>query len=248
MNKTIFSAMMLVAVTGNAMTLSGNYIVYECPYCGAKAHKAELGSYNTFGATFWSDFFRIAPMAPSQDVVSRCWKCKKAFYIRSAKSSPVMSLEFITSNRVDNPYITLTGDYSAVKEALVEELRKADPYKELDLRMRLLWAANHKDRRSFVEQRSGKSIIVKEVPAAERRENLQRLSSMTNMPNMPTMLKDMHTMLMVEILREMGNFKEAKAVLTAFKKTHPEEYKESEKEFKKMEAHIEAKNAKVFVW
>lgn len=237
MNKTIFSAMMLVAVTGNAMTLSGNYIVYECPYCGAKAHKAELGSYNTFAATFWSDFFRIAPMAPSQDVVSRCWKCKKAFCIWSAKSSTV-SLEFITSNRVDNPYITWTGDYSAVKEALVEELRKADLDNELELRMRLLWAANHKDRRSFVEQRSGKSIIVKEVPAAERRENLQRLSSMTNM----------QTMLKVEILREMGNFKEAKAVLTAFKKTHPEEYKESEKEFKKMEAHIEAKNAKVFVW
>ena len=72
---------------------------------------------------------------------------------------------------------------------------------------------------------------MKEVPAAERRENLQRLLSITNMP---TMIKDdVHTMLTVEILREMGNFKEAKAVLTAFKKTHPEEYKEMEKEFKK---------------
>ena len=120
----------------------------------------------------------------------------------------------------------------------MEELRKADLDNELELRMRLLWAANHKDRRPLVEQRSDKSITEKEVPAAERRENLKRLSSMTNM----------QTMLKVEILREMGNFKEAKAVLTAFKKTHPEEYKESEKDFKKMEAHIEAKNAKVFVW
>ena len=237
MNKTIFSTMMLVAVTVNAMTITGNYIVYECPYCGAKAHEAELGSYNTFGATFWSDFFRIAPMAPSQDVVSRCWKCKKAFCMWSAKSSTV-SLEFITSNRVDNPHITWTGDYSAVKEALVAEMRKTDLDNELDLRMRLLWAANHKDRRSLAEQLSDKNIIVKEIPASERRENLQRLSAMTNML----------TMLKVEILREMGNFKEARAVLAAFKDAHPEEYKESEKQFKKMEAQIEAKNAKVFVW
>ena len=237
MNKTIFSVMMLVSVTGNAMTITGNYIVYECPCCGAKAHEAELGSYNTFGATFWSDFFRIAPMAPSQDVVSRCWKCKKAFCKWSAKSTTV-SREFITSNRMDNPYITWTGDYSAVKEVLVAEMRKADLDNELDLRMRLLWAANHKDRRPLVEQRSDKSITEKEVPAAERRENLKRLSSMTNMP----------PMLKVEILREMGNFKEAKTVLTAFKKAHPEEYKESEKQFKKMEAQIEAKNAKVFEW
>ena len=237
MNKTIFSVMMLVSVTGNAMTITGDYIVYECPYCGAKAHEAELGSYNTFGATFWSDFFRIAPMAPSQDVVSRCWKCKKAFCKWSAKSSTV-SQEFITSNRMDNPHITWTGDYSVVKEALVAEMRKADPDNELDLRMRLLWAANHKDRKAFVEQRSDKKIIVKEVPAAERKENLQRLSSMTNMPST----------LKVEILREMGNFKEAKAVLAAFKKAYPEEYKEREKQFKKLEAQIEAKNAKVFVW
>lgn len=117
-------------------------------------------------------------------------------------------------------------------------MRKADPDDELDLRMRLLWAANHKDRKTLVEQRSDKNIIVKEVPAAERRENLKRLSSMTNMP----------PMLKVEILREMGNFKEAKAVLTAFRKAHPKEYKEREKKFKKLEAQIEAKNAKVFVW
>ncbi len=235
MNKTILSAMILVSVIGNAMTITDNYIVYECPYCGAKAHEAELGSYNTFGATFWSDFFRIAPMAPSQDVVSRCWKCKKAFCLWSAESSTV-SQDYITSNRVDNPLITWTGEYSAVKEALAEEIRMADLGNELALRVRLLWAANHKDRKSDIEERTGKRISVKDVSAAERRENLQRLSSMTNVP----------PVLKIEILREMGNFKEAKAALAAFKKAYPEAYKESEEDFKKMEAQIEAKNTKVF--
>lgn len=72
MKKLIVAALLGITTTTKATTITDNLIVWECPHCGAKASERELGSWNTFGAVFWSDCFRIAPMAPSQDIVSRC--------------------------------------------------------------------------------------------------------------------------------------------------------------------------------
>lgn len=214
----------------------GGYIVYECPHCGARAHRNDLLSYNTFGGTFWSDCFRIAPMAPSQDIVSRCWKCKKAFCVWAAKISRVRR-KSIPKSCADNPYITLTGDYLTVKEALEAEADKHDIGIEFELRLRLLWVANHRDRKSVAKLLADEGIVVETVPDTERRENLQRLSTMTNMP----------LWLKAEILREKGSFNAAKATLDAFKNAHHEEYKEDEEYFKEIEKQIEKKNEKVFV-
>ena len=65
MKKLIVAALLGIITTTKAMTITDNLIVWECPYCGAKASERELGSWNTFGAVFWSDCFRIAPMALS---------------------------------------------------------------------------------------------------------------------------------------------------------------------------------------
>ena len=102
-------------VATQATTLTGNLIVWECPHCGAKASERELGSWNTFGSVSWSDCFEIAPMAPSQDLVSRCWKCKKAFARWEAKCDVIPEEKVPKESQKRIKWI---GDYSAVKEVL----------------------------------------------------------------------------------------------------------------------------------
>ena len=90
MKKLIVAALLGITTTTKATTITDNLIVWECPHCGAKASERERGSWNTFGAVFWSDCFRIAPMALSQDIVSRCWKCKKVFAKWQAKHKSIL--------------------------------------------------------------------------------------------------------------------------------------------------------------
>ena len=48
MKKLIVAALLGIITTTKAMTITDNLIVWECPYCGAKASERELGSWNTF--------------------------------------------------------------------------------------------------------------------------------------------------------------------------------------------------------
>lgn len=60
----------------------GTSIFVKCPYCGAKKELMTLASGNTFGAKYWSDNKRIAPMLPSISPVQQCPDCKK-YYLKN---------------------------------------------------------------------------------------------------------------------------------------------------------------------
>ena len=53
MKELIMAVLMGITITAKAMTITDNLIVWECPYCGAKASERELGSWNTFGGVSW---------------------------------------------------------------------------------------------------------------------------------------------------------------------------------------------------
>ena len=47
----------------------------KCPFCGTKKELMTLVSGNTFGAVYWSDNKRIAPMLPTVSPVQKCSNC-----------------------------------------------------------------------------------------------------------------------------------------------------------------------------
>ena len=59
----------------------GRTRIVPCPYCGATKQLMSLMSGNTFGARFWSDGKRIAPMLPNISPVQRCLDCGKYYLL-----------------------------------------------------------------------------------------------------------------------------------------------------------------------
>lgn len=219
-----------------ATTLTGNLIVWECPLCGAKASEWELGSWNTFGAVSWSDCFMIAPMAPSQDLVSRCWKCKNAFAKWEAKCDVISEKKVPKEGRKRIKWI---GDYPALKEVLDAGKGKLKPEFERDLRMSMLWAANHKYRKVTLgadDHQLAERLRIEEIPVAEVQENILKLSSSTNLP----------MWLRAEVLREKGDFDAAKKMMDEFAKSNPDDFKRGEEYFKEVLERIKKKDPKVF--
>ena len=59
--------------------IPGNAKIVKCPYCGTKKDLFTMLSGNTFGATYWSDNRRIAPMLPMVSPVQKCPSCGKYY-------------------------------------------------------------------------------------------------------------------------------------------------------------------------
>ena len=60
--------------------IPGNAKIVKCPYCGTKKELFTMLSGNTFGATFWSDNKRVAPMLPMVSPVQKCPSCGKYYF------------------------------------------------------------------------------------------------------------------------------------------------------------------------
>ena len=121
-------------------------------------------------------------MAPSQDIVSRCWKCKKVFAKWQAKHKSILEEKV---PREDRRRIKWIGDYSAVKEVLDAWKGKLKPELECELRMRMLWAANHKYRKATLDasnERLVEGLRIDGITVPEAQENMLKLSSSTNLP------------------------------------------------------------------
>ena len=55
--------------------------ILVCPFCGKEKEIMSLASGNTFGAEYWSDNKRIAPMMPEISYVQKCPHCGKYYII-----------------------------------------------------------------------------------------------------------------------------------------------------------------------
>jgi DNA-directed RNA polymerase subunit RPC12/RpoP len=61
--------------------LPGPTLLYACPKCGQKIANESLMSGNTFGARYFSDGKRIAPMLPEFPDLIRCQSCGFFFFL-----------------------------------------------------------------------------------------------------------------------------------------------------------------------
>ena len=82
--------------------------------------------------------------------------------------------------REDRRRIKWIGDYSAVKEVLDAWKGKLKPELECELRMRMLWAANHKYRKATLDasnERLVEGLRIDGITVPEAQENMLKLSS-----------------------------------------------------------------------
>ena len=141
----------------------------------------------------------------------------------------------------DRHYVKWTGDYTAIKEVLTSE-KDLTPELERELRIRILWAGNHKVRET--PSYSDKRLVVEmqifaapqDIPEDEVRANRVKLSA----------APDVSPCLRAEVLREMGKFGEAKKVLDELAKSDTEEFKNVQKTCEELLAHIKMRDSKVF--
>lgn len=71
--------------------LPGNPQILTCPFCGSEKKIMSLMSGNTFGAKYWSDNQRIAPMLPDISFVQKCPNCGK--YMLLSRQKPKYAKE-----------------------------------------------------------------------------------------------------------------------------------------------------------
>lgn len=116
--------------------LPGNSRVLTCPKCKGQKEVMTLMSGNTFGATFWSDTKREAPMLPEVSAVQKCPHC--GYYYFTNKQSYKTSKKGYSSELG-------TLSFDDCKEALTQFLNESlDSKDETTLRIYTLFAFNDK--------------------------------------------------------------------------------------------------------
>jgi hypothetical protein len=178
--------------------LPGPNLIKECPQCRQPFVQPTLLSGNTFGASFWTDGKREAPMLPETPWVVKCPTCSHLVWLDEAAKLGE-----------EDPF----GDPSRWPEARrFAELSEHDylmalskeatgsPEKIRYLRMRAWWAANDGFRRQPAERSASLS--------EEARRNMEALFSALSEA------AEEQRLMRAELARELGRFEEAERLLS----------------------------------
>jgi hypothetical protein len=127
----------------------GPDIFYKCPSCEAVLKNSSLASGNTFGAVFFSDGKRIAPMLPDIPNLTKCSKCDTILWLSDLKELG----EKLISNRdysdhpdwKDSPevgHLGLKDLYRALEANSFAEDASQKKQREIFIRQRIWWEYN----------------------------------------------------------------------------------------------------------
>jgi hypothetical protein len=182
----------------------GPTLIKECPHCGQLFCEATLNSGNTFGATYWTDGKREAPMLPESPSLVKCGSCDKFIWIDEAEEVGQVEPFESTSQFDTLDFVEL--DEQGYLDALDQEIT-SDPEKTHYLRMKAWWAANDQHRQDT--DHAGEP-----VRSEGARRNMDRLcESLSDSDEEQRLMK-------AELTRELGNFEEAGRLLASL--TRPE--------------------------
>jgi hypothetical protein len=185
--------------------LPGPDYYYRCPSCSAVAYQESIASGNTFGAVYWSDAKREAPMLPESSALIACPICSTYLWIESlvpiGQFNRYPSLQQITSKQ-ERPKLPVewadarqfrTPDAKDLAHALDAGLADT-PERERHLRVRLWWRLN--DRHRGDEKRD---------------ESADDTTFLSNLDKLASLLDDgaNDALLRAEIARERGCFSRA---------------------------------------
>lgn len=176
--------------------------VVACPHCGAVARQQTLFSGNTFGAVYWSDGKREAPMLPDLPALTRCHGCRRLYWLQDARQLGELDAPGPRQQVPEEWHrapCAQAPDVEDYAEALTGGLA-SDRHREQYLRVRLWWAIN-----DLVRGRPGA-----EIPAEYRDlfyENLRGLFALLDEDNPAERVPK------AEVAREAGDFAEALRLL-----------------------------------
>ena len=174
--------------------LPGPDYVYRCPHCSALARQRSISSGNTFGAVYWSDAKRDAPMFPERPALVACPKCETFFWIESLE----LVGEVDWYHRDNSPAEWANAPYFRGFDGgdFIDALRAGagdTPAHELYIRVRLWWSLNDAYRKDDAPRGKRDKTFI---------DNLERFRLLLDGgPN--------DTLLRAEIERESGNFEQA---------------------------------------
>jgi hypothetical protein len=175
--------------------LPGSTIIKKCSECAHLIEEFTIMSGNTFGATFWTDGKRDAPMLPDQLWFIKCPHCQALLWVDEQEK--VGEVDPFSDDE------TFKEAQSYSEPALHDyffELHKngLDKKKERYLRIRAWWSGNDKRR---------DTKTVKQNLSDEEIENIQALYFMLDSSD------ENDRIMMAEIMREMGQFENAEMIL-----------------------------------
>jgi hypothetical protein len=173
-------------------------MICECSTCGKHIYKRETLSGNTFGARFWTDGKRDAPMLPDRLRLVKCPHCSTLVWIDEQKEVESVITLCIRSearerfNNVRSPSEPNFTEYTTFLSAGLP-----DNSKERYVRLRIWWAGNN------IRRLGGNSIPMTDIEVA----NLRAFAALLNEE------QDNDKIMKAEALRELGLFEDAEALL-----------------------------------
>ncbi len=174
----------------------GPTIIRKCFACAKLIAQETLVSGNTFEARFWTDGKREAPMWPDLPLFVKCPHCLTLLWIEEQEKIDEVLPYFVEQEfPLAKPYRTVElQDYF---DTLKQHHVNSD--KEFYLRLRAWWKGN--DLRRNSKNNEYAELTNQEI------ENLQHLFLLLEISN------EHHRLMMAEIYRELGQFKEAEILL-----------------------------------
>jgi len=174
----------------------GPTIIKKCSDCSELFQQHTIKSGNTFyGAIFWTDGKRETPMFPDQPWLVMCPHCQTPLWI--AELEEIVEVE---SWRDENGMskIAIAYESPSIDDYIILLERGAcSPDKERYVRLRLWWAGNDARRSSD-----------KEIPLLSL-----EASNMTTFAEMLNESDANDVVMKAEIMRELGRFDDARALL-----------------------------------
>jgi len=125
--------------------IPGPLYVYTCPTCNMLIKNNSLTSGNTFGARFFSDGKRIAPMLPEYPYLSKCQTCTTIFWLNAENQLGFFDWgEDVHSDWENAPFahfLEISDYFHALSEGIAKTKEQ-----EIFIRTRIIWAYNDRTR------------------------------------------------------------------------------------------------------
>lgn len=170
--------------------------ILSCPFCGGKKEVMSLISGNTCEATVWSDTRRDYPMLPEVSPIQKCPHCGKYYFVEQAKS------EYSKSDRSYSFELGLLN--------YEELLASREQMSHLSLTKMQRWILNHQLFMAYNDKFRRNEANVESYPTEEdERIYFQTIEDLLDGIEQSSDYDLFHA----ELLREIGRFDEAKAIL-----------------------------------
>lgn len=175
----------------------GPTIIRKCSACGKLIGEHTIGSGNTFGAKFWTDGKREAPMLPDQPWLVKCPHCSTLVWIDEQEQVGEMEPWGPCKQNDSGFHNARPFAVPSLQDYLCAIRSTSDARKERYLRLRTWWAGND-------SRRQGAATPLSDDESA----NIAAFAALLDESD------ENDRIMKAEVMRELGNYEDALALLS----------------------------------